>query len=278
MLEQGVLYFRCIPLLDSFLSCRSAPTRLVPLLEHSSTTWALLAMNWRRALMKESVSRDPTTAKGYGVIFTCLATRCATLIDSVLLMWTKLHHSYWLEWAIKYVQSDYLCAHLLVTLIEWKGLLNSSILSCQPSNSRTALCIKVEWPSGTSEKLGAFTQHIKHATRYTLNVCVKTLKYINMHTEATETKERLEQPESLQVVTVTQLQSPTVTSELRTAVCLPTDARLLPSGGHSPTQVCGKASVQVFTSTAKKNARVQSPETHLSGLPARMAIWKSPLW
>lgn len=94
-----------------------------------------------------------------------------------------------------------------------------------------------------------------------------------MHTEAAETKERLEKPESLQVVTVTQLQSPTVTSELCTAVCLPTDARLLPSGGHSPTQVCGKASVQVFTSTEKKkNARVQSPETHLSGLPARMAI------
>lgn len=79
--------------------------------------------------------------------------RCTTLIDSVLQMRPKLHHSYWLEWAVKYVQSDSLCARVLVILMEWKGLLKSSILSSQPSNSRMVLCIWVEWPSGRSEKL-----------------------------------------------------------------------------------------------------------------------------
>lgn len=60
------------------------------------------------------------------------------------------------------MQPDSLCAHLLVTLIEWKGLLNSSILSSQASNSRMALCIRADWPPGTSEKLGA--GHTGHQT------------------------------------------------------------------------------------------------------------------
>lgn len=84
-----------------------------------------------------------------------------------------------------------------------------------------------------------------------------------MHVEAIE---------RLQVVTVTQVQSPTVTADLCTAVCLPTDARFLQRGGSSPTQVCGGSLRPDVHLDGKKNTGVQSPSTYLSGLTAGVVI------
>lgn len=188
---------------------------------------------------------------------------------TLLQMPPKLHHSYWLERAVKYVQPDSLCAHLLVTLIKWKGLLNSSILSSQPSNSRTVLCIRVDWPPGTSEKLGAFTQDIKQLTRYTLTICVKTLKYINMHVEVFETEK---QAAGWCSDTITKSSSHCQTLHS----CLPSHScktrRSLADAGMWERLRSG-------VHFDGKNARVQSPDTHLSGWTAiwALSLHKVPL-
>lgn len=170
-------------------------------------------------------------------------------------MQSKLYHPYWLEC----VQSDFLCAHRLVTLIKWKGLLSSSSLSSQPSNSRTALCIRVEWPSGTSGKLSNHTAHQtqdKIHTKY-LSQGIK----MHQHARGGHGDRKAAGCSSVQPLSFAQLSAfPQVRDLCNVQVT------------HPRWYAC----VQLFT-LMFENARVQSAESHWTGFTVWIAIWSLSL-